>query len=307
MKRNFLFLIIYLFLISGLIAQESETEAQVTLNGFNFELSNIQIAKNSEILKEGILKTTATIKVGENEIKLKAGKPLAYTFENSQISFAYLDEDTKLKFGAQEFLLLGGSKISFATSYKGELFIVSACLANNAVVKSGDVQIAAKALKSENEFDIFFNKKGEVTALILDKEAKFKIGETDFSFAPHSKLSIDNGSVRSGILAKTQAVNVNGLYKITVKGERNFASTIEFDYSGKISMVYCTGMNTIKVGGQNISLKPDNYVSFDPASGKIKFAYLGAKSQLKVDGKMKAVDAGKQLEFDSNGNIIVAK
>ncbi|HBX52512.1 MAG TPA: hypothetical protein DEH02_15725 [Bacteroidales bacterium] len=307
MKRNYFFLLSFLFLISVLNAQNNETEIKVTLNGFEFELSNIQTAKNSEILKEGLLKSSATIKIGENEIKLRTGKTLAYTFENSQISYAYLDEDTKLKMGDQEFVFLGGSKISFATSYKGVLFIVSACLAQNATIKSGDVQIAAKALKSENDFDIIFNKNGEVTALFLEKEAKFKIGNKDFSFAPNSKLSVDNGSVRSGILAKTQLVNVNDLYKINVKGEKNFASTIEFDYSGRISMVYCTGLNTIKVGGQNISLKQDNYVSFDSATGKIKFAYLGMKSQLKVDGKMKTVDAGKQLEFDSNGNIIVAK
>ncbi|MBI5218049.1 MAG: hypothetical protein HY958_03875 [Bacteroidia bacterium] len=285
----------------------SGKDTVLRLNDTEFKVSGVQNTKGSEILKDGILKESVILKTSNGELKLKQDKPVAYTFQNNQIASAYLDADTKIKSSGKELTLRGSSKIGFATTYKGEIFILSACLAENAIVTSGSYDLCAKALKSETEYDIFFNKNGEVTALILEKEQKFKIGDKEYSFALNTIITVDKGSVRNGTLAKTVVVDVNGLYKIPVKGEKAFASTIEFDYSGKISMVYVSEFCTIKVGTQNISLKPDNYVSFDKSTGKIKFAYLGVNSQLKVNGKMQSVSAGKQLEFDDKGNIIVAK
>lgn len=258
-----------------LVSATSLPTSNVTVHGIKFKVGKKLVISNftaGSLTVDGTLAQDVTLKIGDNNVKFKAGTRLSYRYISNttppqiQVLSGTLDQnytipgtETDLKAGTEVFWGADGkvehARLGTATVIDGKTF-----------PPNSDVWLAAD---------------GHVGSAVLGANTPFRIGSQDVMFKSGTLISFENGQVDMGILANGTQIELR---------------------DGKLRQMKLGNPTPFMLGDQMIILAPDTEISFND-DGKAEIITLSADTTVKINGEDVTFKAGTTIYLYADGKI----
>jgi len=259
-----------------LVSATSLPTSNVTVHGIKFKAGKKLVISNftaGSLTVDGTLAQDVTLKIGDNNVKFKAGTRLTYRYiSNADPPLIQVINGTL----AQDYTI-PGTQITLRAG--AEIF-------RNAEGRIERVKLSAATTIDGINFpagsEVWLNAENRVTFATPGTNALIRVGDQYLMFQKGMTIAIEQGKVVSGTL-------INGTW-------------VELREDGKIRQMKLGNPAPFMIGDQMVILAADTEISFNDHD-KVEMITLGADAIIKINGEDVTFKAGTTIYLYPDGKI----